>query len=149
MKEFKKFISKGNVIELAVGLIMATYFGAIVKSFVDDIIMPPIGALLGRVDFADLKYVIQSAQPETKPGAGDSLSEITINYGVFINNIVTFLIVAFCIFMALKAINKMKEKLESELGMGSQPELEAAAAPSQEEVLLTEIRDLLKQQSGK
>ena len=149
MKEFKKFISKGNVIELAVGLIMATYFGAIVKSFVDDIIMPPIGALLGRVDFADLKYVIQLAQPETKPGAGDSLSEITINYGVFINNIVTFLIVAFCIFMALKAINKMKEKLESELGMGSQPELEAAAAPSQEEVLLTEIRDLLKQQSGK
>ena len=91
MKEFKKFISKGNVIELAVGLIMATYFGAIVKSFVDDIIMPPIGALLGRVDFADLKYVIQSAQPE----------------------------------------------------------LEATAAPSQEEVLLTEIRDLLKQQSGK
>ncbi len=149
MKEFKKFISKGNVVELAVGLIMATYFGAIVKSLVNDIIMPPIGALLGQVDFADLKYVIQLTRPETKPGAGDGLSEISLNYGIFINSIITFLIVAFSIFMALKALNKMKEKLESELGKGSQPEPEGAPAPSREEVLLTEIRDLLKQQSGK
>ncbi len=89
------------------------------------------------------------ARPETKPGAGDGLSEISINYGIFINSIITFLIVAFSIFMALKALNKMKEKLESELGKGNQPEPEGAPAPSQEEVLLTEIRDLLKQQNGK
>jgi large conductance mechanosensitive channel len=148
MKEFKKFISKGNVIELAVGLIMATYFGAIVKSLVNDIVMPPIGSLLGRVDFADFKYVIQSAQPETKPGAGDGLAEIAISYGLFINNIITFLIVALSIFIALKAINKMKEKLEAELGVENESESKVAAAPSPEEVLLIEIRDLLKQQKG-
>ncbi len=134
MKEFKKFISKGNVVELAVGLIMATYFGAIVKSLVNDIIMPPVGKLIGGVDFASFKYVIQTANK------AEGISEIAIRYGMFINTIITFLIVSFSIFLVVKLYNKIREKLAAE-------EEEAPAtppAPSKEEVLLTEIRDLLK-----
>lgn len=140
MKEFKKFISKGNVMEMAVGLIMATYFGAIVKSLVNDIIMPPVGLALGGVDFAELKLVLQSAVAESAEGAGDGVAEVAITYGAFINTIITFLIVAFAIFMVVKAYNQMKEKMEKK-------EEEAPAAPpapSNEEVLLGEIRDLLK-----
>lgn len=142
MNEFKKFISKGNVMEMAVGLIMATYFGAIVKSLVNDILMPPIGKVLGGVDFAALKLVIQEAAPESAEGMGDAVAEVAINYGMFLNTIITFLIVAFAIFMVVKVYNGMKEKMEKK---------EAAApaappAPSKEEVLLSEIRDLLKKQ---
>jgi len=140
MKEFKKFISKGNVVEMAVGLIMAMYFGAIVKSLVNDIIMPPVGKLLGGIDFAQLKYVIQAAVPESTAGAGDGAAEVAIGYGLFINSIITFLIVAFAIFMIVKGYNKMKEKMEKK-------EAEAPAAPpapTKEEELLAEIRDLLK-----
>lgn len=135
MKEFKKFISKGNVIELPVGLIMATYFGAIVKSLVNDIIMPPVGKLIGGVDFASFKYVIQTANE----AAG--VNEIAIRYGQFINTIITFLVVSFSIFLVVKLYNNIKEKLAAE------EEKEAPAAPpapTKEEVLLTEIRDLLK-----
>ena len=134
MNEFKKFISKGNVIEMAVGLIMATYFGAIVKSLVNDIIMPPVGKLIGGVDFASFKYVIQPAIE------ADGVAEIAIRYGMFINTIITFFIVAFAIFMVVKFYNRIKERLAKE-------EAEAPAAlpkPSNEEVLLSEIRDLLK-----
>lgn len=141
MEEFKKFISKGNVMEMAVGLIMATYFGAIIKSLVNDIIMPPIGKLMGGVDFAQLKYVIQEATLESAEGAGDGIAEVAISYGIFINTIITFLIVAFAIFMVVKAYNNMKEK------MAKQEEAAAPAAPpapTKEEVLLGEIRDLLK-----
>ncbi len=140
MKEFKKFIAKGNVLELAVGLIMATYFGAIVKSFVNDILMPPIGKLLGGVDFSQLKIVISQAVPESAKGAGDGVAEVAINYGVFINTIITFLIVAWAVFMVVKAYNAMLAKM-------SKKEEEAPAAPpepSNEEKLLVEIRDLLK-----
>ncbi len=140
MNEFKKFISKGNVVELAVGLIMATYFGAIIKSLVKDIILPPVGKLIGGVNFSQLKYVIQSEIAETSIGAADGMAEVAINYGLFINSIITFLIVAFAIFMVVKTYNKMKEKLEKK-------EEEATVtdpAPSKEEILLTEIRDLLK-----
>ncbi|MCB9426069.1 MAG: large-conductance mechanosensitive channel protein MscL [Flavobacteriales bacterium] len=140
MKEFKKFISKGNVMEMAVGLIMATYFGAIVKSLVNDIIMPPVGKIIGGVDFSELKYVIEPAIAESAAGAGDGVAEVAISYGLFINSVITFLIVAFSIFMVVKAYNKMKEKIEKK-------EEEAPAAPpqpSKEEILLTEIRDLLK-----
>ena len=134
LKEFKAFISKGNVLEMAVGLIMATYFGAIIKSLVNDIIMPPVGVVMGGVDFNDLGIVLE-------PAVLDSAGEITkpavmLNYGAFINTIITFIIVAFCIFMVVKAYNNMKKKEE-----------EAPAAPAEppkEEVLLTEIRDLLK-----
>lgn len=140
MNEFKKFISKGNVMEMAVGLIMATYFGAIVKSLVNDIIMPPIGNLLGGVDFAELKYVIEPAVSESSVGAGDAISEVAISYGLFINTIITFIIVAFAIFMVVKAYNKMKEKIEKK----EEAAPSAPPAPSKEEILLTEIRDLLK-----
>ena len=132
MKEFKKFISRGNVIDMAVGLIMATYFGVIVKSLVNDIIMPPVGLLLGGVDFSALKIVIKEAQ-------GDA-AEVAVNYGAFINTIITFLIVSFAIFMVVKMYNKMQDRLAAN-------EKEAPApppAPSKEEVLLTEIHDLLK-----
>ena len=136
LSEFKKFISKGNVMEMAVGLIMAVYFGAIVKSLVDHILMPPIGMLLGNVDFSNLKVVLQ---PESING-DTTIPEVAISYGLFLNTIITFVIVAFAIFMVVKAYNKMKEKVEKK-------EAEAPAAPpapSKEELLLTEIRDLLK-----
>ncbi len=131
MKEFKKFISRGNVVDLAVGLILATYFGAIVKSLVNDVIMPPVGLLLGGIDFSEFKIVIKEAQP----GA----AEVAINYGIFINTIITFLIVGFAIFILVKMYNKTKERLLKEEEAQTAP-----APPSKEEVLLTEIRDLLK-----
>ncbi len=145
MNEFKKFISKGNVVEMAVGLIMATYFGAIVKSLVNDVLMPPIGELLGEVDFSKFKIIIQSAIPESAPGAADGAAEIAIKYGSFINSVITFLIVAFAVFILVKAYNKMKDKLEKK----KEEKPVAPPAPSKEEVLLTEIRDLLKQQNAK
>ena len=142
MNEFKKFISRGNVMEMAVGLIMATYFGAIIKSLVNDILMPPIGMLLGGVDFANLSIVIQDAIPESVAGAGDGVAEVAIKYGAFINTIITFLIVAYAIFMVVKGYNKMKERFEKK-----EEETPAAPpAPTKEEELLTEIRDLLKKQ---
>lgn len=134
MNEFKKFINKGNVIEMAVGLIMATYFGAIVKSLVNDIIMPPIGMLLGGVDFSALKIVIQAAN-ESK-----DIAEVALNYGAFINTIITFLLVAFAIFLVVRFYNKFKERFEKKEAMDVAPK----PNPSKEEVLLTEIRDLLK-----
>lgn len=132
MKEFKKFISRGNVIDMAVGLILATYFGAIVKSLVNDLLMPPLGMLIGGVDFSSFKVVIKQAE-------GD-LAEIAINYGVFINHILTFLIVSAAIFTAVKLYNKVQDRLIEE---ETKPAT-VAPPPSKEEVLLTEIRDLLK-----
>lgn len=136
LNEFKKFIAKGNVVEMAVGLIMAVYFGAIVKSLVDHVIMPPIGMLLGNVDFSGLKIVLQEAQVN-----GDTeIAEVAISYGTFLNTIITFVIVAFAIFMVVKGYNKMKDNM-------AKKEEEAPAAPpkpTKEEELLTEIRDLLK-----
>lgn len=140
MNEFKKFISRGNVVEMAVGLIMATYFGAIVKSLVNDIIMPPIGIVLGGVNFSKLKVVIQSAVAESSAGAGDAIPEVSINYGIFINTVITFLIVSFSIFLVVKGYNKMKEKVETK----KETAPTAPPPPTKEEILLTEIRDLLK-----
>ena len=111
MKEFKKFISRGNVVDMAVGLILATYFGAIIKSLVNDIIMPPIGQFLGGVDFSDMKYIIQP-ESEGSLNESDPVAEIAIYYGQFITTIITFVIVAFAIFMVVKLYNKMKEKME-------------------------------------
>lgn len=139
MKEFKKFISRGNVIDMAVGLVLATYFGAIIKSLVNDIIMPPVGQLLGGVDFSEMKYIIQPASEDSAGGA-ETVAEVAIYYGQFINTIITFVIVAFAIFMVVKYYNKMKEKMEKE----EAEEPSTPPAPSNEEVLLTEIRDLLK-----
>ncbi len=136
LKEFKKFISRGNVMEMAVGLIMAVYFGAIIKSLVDHILMPPIGMLLGNVDFSNLKIVLKGATMN-----GDFVvPEVAIGYGMFLNTIITFIIVAFAIFMVVKGYNRMKANMEKK-----EEEAPAAVpAPSKEEVLLTEIRDLLK-----
>ncbi len=125
---------------MAVGLIMATYFGAIIKSLVNDIIMPPIGKLLGNVDFTQLKIVIQEPVKAVTDATGNivtpEITEVAIKYGAFINTIITFVIVAFVIFMVVKGFNKMKKKEEQK---PSTP-----PAPSKEEVLLAEIRDLLK-----
>jgi large conductance mechanosensitive channel len=126
LKEFKKFINRGNVIEMAVGLILATYFGAIIKSLVYDVIMPPIGMLLGKTDFSNFNIVLQ---------------EVAINYGVFINNVLTFLIVSLSIFLFLKIYNKMQDKLID----NDEDEAVAPTPLTKEEKLLTEIRDLLKE----
>lgn len=142
MKEFKKFIAKGNVLDMAVGLILAMYFGAIIKSFVDDILMPPIGQLLGGVDFSDLKYTISEGVAETAEGAGNAVEEVAINYGIFINTIITFLIVAWAVFMVVKVYNRMIEKTR----MQEKATPEAPPVFTKEEILLTEIRDLLKKQ---
>lgn len=133
IKEFKDFIARGNVLELAVGLIMATYFGAIIKSFVNDIIMPPVGQMIAGVDFAELKMQIGEKVLEDGTVEG-----VFINYGVFLNTIITFIIVAFAVFLVIKSYNSYLKKKEEE-PPAAPPE------PSAEEKLLTEIRDLLKQ----
>lgn len=133
LKEFKAFAIKGNLIDMAIGIIIGAAFGKIVTSLVNDVIMPPIGLLLGGVNFTELSVVLKSAVTEAD---GTIIPAVTLNYGNFIQIIIDFLIVAFVIFMVIKAINRMKKK-----------EAEAPAvspAPSKEEVLLTEIRDLLK-----
>lgn|SRR5690606_1936163 len=132
LKEFKEFAMRGNVIDLAVGVVIGGAFGKIVTSLVDDIIMPPIGYITGGVDFSSMKYVIQ----EGNEAAG--VAEVSLAYGNFINTVIQFIIVAFCIFMVIKAMNSLKRKEDLV------PEPEAAPAPSNEEVLLAEIRDLLK-----
>ncbi|MEX1003724.1 MAG: large-conductance mechanosensitive channel protein MscL [Crocinitomicaceae bacterium] len=134
LKEFKAFIAKGNVLELAVGLIIATYFGAIVKSLVDDIIMPPVGKLIGGVDFKSLEYVL--TEGTLNPETGVIEGHVAISYGSFINTIITFIIVSFAVFLVIKAYNKMKVKKEK------QPS--APTVPTKDQELLMEIRDLLK-----
>ncbi|MCI5083789.1 MAG: large-conductance mechanosensitive channel protein MscL [Saprospiraceae bacterium] len=135
-KEFKAFIMKGNVLELAVAVIVAGAFKAIVTSFTNDVLMPPIGLALGDVDFSQLAITLQEAQMND---AGEVLKEaVQIRYGAFIQTIVDFLIIAFIIFMLLRTYNKMQAKKEEEAAPAPPP------GPTQEE-LLTEIRDLLKQ----
>jgi large conductance mechanosensitive channel len=132
IKEFREFISKGNVVDLAVGVIIGASFGKIITSLVDDLIMPPIGFLFGGVDFADKKIVLVAAD------AANKVEEVAVRYGNFINTLIQFLIVAFCIFGLIKAINSLKRKEETAP--------EASTIPSNEEVLLTDIRDILKNQ---
>ena len=116
-EEFKKFIMRGSVIDMAVGIIIGSAFGAIVKSLVDDVIMPPIGLLLGKVDFSNLYFLLRNGEPA---GPYLSLAEaanagaVTINIGLFINSVIAFLIVAFVIFLLIKAINKMHSEKEEE-----------------------------------
>ena len=133
VKEFKDFAMKGNVIDLAVAVIIGGAFGKIVSSFVADIVMPLIGLLLGGVNFTDLKWVIKDAVMEN----GVEKAAATLNYGNFIQVTIDFLIIALAIFLAIKAMNSLKKKEE--------PAPEAPAAPSAEETLLDEIRDLLKE----
>ncbi|HAD97669.1 MAG TPA: large conductance mechanosensitive channel protein MscL [Cryomorphaceae bacterium] len=144
-KEFKKFIARGNVLELAVGLVMGTYFGAIVKSLVNDIIMPPLGKILGGVDFSNLKIIIQEGQPAVMQGDTEmspAVEEIAVTYGNFINTIITFLIVAWVIFLVVKAYNKYMKKEEAK------PEPATPPPPSKEVELLIEIRDELRKKGA-
>jgi large conductance mechanosensitive channel len=115
LKEFKEFALRGNVIDMAVGIIIGAAFGTIVKSLVSDIIMPPIGLLLGNVDFTNLFAVLKqgtTAGPYATLADAQAASAVTINYGVFINTIVSFIIVAFCIFLLIRSINNLKRKEE-------------------------------------
>ncbi|MCR6638309.1 MAG: large-conductance mechanosensitive channel protein MscL [Sporocytophaga sp.] len=125
-KEFKEFILRGNVIDLAVGVIIGAAFGDVVKSLVDDVIMPPIGLLIKGINFKDLKLVI----------GGETSNPVTFNYGNFLQHVLTFIIIAAAIFLMVKLVNMLYKKKEEE---------KAAAEPSNEEVLLTQIRDLLKE----
>ena len=130
--EFKKFISRGNVVDMAVGVIVGSAFTAIVNSLVKDVITPLIGAITGGVDFTQMKYVITPATEE--------IAEVAVCYGNFIQAVINFLIIAFVVFCMVKLINGMRAKLEKQ-----QEEAPAAPpAPSEEVVLLSEIRDLLK-----
>ncbi len=129
MKEFKEFAVRGNVVDMAVGIIIGAAFGKIVSSLVGDVIMPPIGVLLGGVDFSNLSITVKEA------AAG--VPAVVISYGKFIQTVIDFIIIAFAIFIAVKAINTLKRKGEQEPKAPPQP-------PAQE-VLLAEIRDLLKQ----
>jgi large conductance mechanosensitive channel len=141
LKEFREFLAKGNVLELAVGVIMATYFGAIVKSLVNDIIMPPVGLALGGVDFAELKLVLKEGVEAVVSADGTEVAaipEVAVMYGSFINTIITFVIVGFCVFMVVKAYNRMKRKEEKK------PEPSTPPPPSKEVELLIEIRDALR-----
>ncbi len=134
IKEFKAFAMRGNVIDLAVGIVIGGAFGKIIASFVSDILMPPIGVLLGGVNFTDLSLKLKDAVVDAE--GVETAAAVTLNYGNFIQTTVDFMIIAFAIFMVVKAMNSMKKKQEEAPA--------APPAPTKEEVLLTEIRDLLK-----
>jgi len=134
LKEFKEFAMRGNVIDLAVGVVIGGAFGKIVASLVADVIMPPIGLLMGGVSFTDLKFILK--EPVLDAAGAVTKAAVSINYGNFIQVTVDFLIVAMAIFMMIKAMNSMKRKEEEAPA--------APPAPTNEEVLLSEIRDLLK-----
>ena len=139
LKEFKEFAMKGNVVDMAVGIIIGAAFGTIIKSLVSDVLMPPIGLMLGDVDFSNLFVVLKEG---TTPGPYETVAlaaeagAVTMNWGVLINNIISFIIVAIAVFFVIKWINNMRK--EDEAAPETPPE------PSNEEKLLTEIRDLLR-----
>ncbi|MCM1051468.1 MAG: large-conductance mechanosensitive channel protein MscL [Paenibacillus sp.] len=138
LKEFKEFAMRGNVIDMAVGVVIGAAFGKIVSSLVDDIIMPLVGVATGGMNFTDYKWVIQKAVVDSQ--TQEVLTpEVTMNWGSWVQTIVDFLIIAFCIFLAIKAMNQLKRKQEEAPAPAPDP------APTKEEVLLTEIRDLLKE----
>lgn len=136
LNEFKAFAVKGNAVDMAVGVIIGGAFGKIVSSIVNDIIMPPIGWLIGGVNFSDLKFEL----PTVKIGS-ETMQAATVNYGAFIQTIIDFVIIAFCVFLLVKGINKLSnlKKKEEETKPAEAPK------PTKEELLLTEIRDLLKE----
>jgi len=140
IKEFKDFAMRGNLVDFAVGVVVGGAFGKVTSAFVDGLIMPIVGKIIGGADFSDLKYKIQDGSKEVMDATGTittkSVPEVFISYGAFFTTVIDFVIVAFVMFMVIKAMNKMKEK---------QAEIPAAPeAPTKEESLLTEIRDLLK-----
>lgn len=143
--EFKEFAMRGNVVDMAVGVIIGAAFGKIVSSLVNDIIMPLIGVVTGGMNFTDYKLVVQKAvmdgQEIIKP-------EVTMNWGAWVQTVVDFLIVAFCIFVMIKFINNLRKKAERQKEAEAEP-APAAPEPTKEELLLAEIRDLLKEQQKK
>jgi len=130
LQEFKAFAMRGNVMDMAVGIVIGGAFGKIVSSLVSDVIMPPIGAITGGIDFSAMKWVLKPAD-DSDPK--HKIAEVAINYGSFINTIITFIIIAFAIFMVIKLMNRLQKKQEA-----------APVAPPADVALLTEIRDLLK-----
>ena len=139
LKEFREFAMRGNVVDMAVGIIIGAAFGTIVQSLVNDVIMPPIGLVLGNVDFSNLFLILKEGTPPGPyPALQDALKAgaVTINYGKFANTIISFLIVAFAVFLLVRSINKLRKEKEA-----TPP---PAPEPSNEEKLLTEIRDILK-----
>jgi large conductance mechanosensitive channel len=138
IREFKEFAMRGNVVDMAVGIIIGGAFGKIVSSLVADVIMPPIGLLLGGVNFADLVVTLKQA---TINASGGAVPAVVLRYGVFLQTVVDFLIIAFSIFMMIKLMNATRRKQQKEAQT-------APPAPTKEETLLTEIRDILKKNSG-
>ena len=137
LKEFREFAVRGNVVDMAVGIIIGAAFGKIVDSLVKDVIMPPIGLLLGKVDFSNLFLVIKQgalAGPYLSVEAAQKAGAVTFNYGMFLNTVISFVIVAFAVFLLVRAINKLKR----------QEEAKPSAAAAEEVLLLREIRDSLK-----
>jgi large conductance mechanosensitive channel len=139
LKEFREFAVRGNVVDMAVGIIIGAAFGKIVESLVKDVIMPPVGLLLGKVDFSNLFVVMREgaqAGPYLSVEAAQKAGAVTFNYGMFINTIISFVIVAFAVFLLIRAINRLKREERAK----------PSAAPAEEVVLLREIRDSLKKQ---
>jgi large conductance mechanosensitive channel len=136
-KEFKEFALRGNVVDMAVGIIIGVAFGTIVKSLVDDIIMPPIGLILGGIDFSNFYVVLREGAAASGPYAAladaQAAGAVTINYGLFVNSVISFVIVAFALFLVIRAMNKLRTKKE-----------EKPAQPPEDVLLLREIRDVLK-----
>ena len=135
-EDFKKFAVKGNVVDLAIGVIIGGAFGKIVTSLVNDIVMPLLGVITGGINLTEAKWIIREAVDEANP-------ELSLNYGQFLQNIIDFLIISFSIFMVIRLINRFRKKEEDKEDPPAEPE------PTKEELLLTEIRDLLKEQSDK
>ena len=133
LKEFKEFIQRGNVVDLAVGVVIGVAFGKIVTSFVDDVLMPPVGKMLGGADFSNL-FINLSGKDYPSVAAAKAAGAATLNYGIFFNNIINFVIVAFAVFLVVKAVNKMQKPAAPPPPPG----------PTTDQKLLTEIRDLLK-----
>lgn len=133
VKELKDFMMRGNVVDMAVGIIIGGAFGKIVSSLVSDVVMPPIGVILGGVNFSDLKIIIKEA--------ADGVAAVSINYGAFIQTVIDFVVISTVIFFAIKGMNSLRSKKEEVAPAETPP------APSKEELLLTEIRDLLKEKN--
>lgn len=140
LNEFKEFAMKGNVVDMAVGVVIGAAFGKIVTSLVNDIIMPVVGVLTGGTNFSEYKWVIKQGVTE---GTEIITPEVAVTWGTFVQTIVDFIIIAFCIFLAIKVMNKMRRKPEPE------PEAPAVPAPPTQEELLTEIRDILRKEADK
>jgi large conductance mechanosensitive channel len=136
LKEFRDFAMRGNVVDMAVGIIIGASFGTIVKSMVDDIIMPPIGLLLGGIDFTNIFLTLKGESFPSLEQA-KAAGAVTLNVGVFLNSLITFAIVAFCVFVLIKAMNRLKAQSDAA------PADEKPAPPPRSEVLLEEIRDAL------